>query len=248
VQRVATQARINLSLNTTQRAGDRVLQVRELQKRFGEMTLWEDVTAEVARGERIGIIGPNGSGKTTMLKVLMGAEPQSEGEVKWGANLSIGYYDQRLDMLKPHHTLMEAIQDGRKLTDKAAREALALMLFGNDDLLKTIDMISGGEKARVRLAQLLLDRHNVLVLDEPTNHLDIASREALEGALARFDGTILCVTHDRYFLDRVVERLWILRPPTMLDFGGSYSDWAEKQIEDAKRAKEPAGGGKGRRK
>ena len=170
-----------------------------------------------------------------MLKVLMNAEPSSGGEVKWGANLSIGYYDQRLDMLKPHHTLMEAIQEGRKLTDKAAREALALMLFGNDDLLKTIDMISGGEKARVRLAQLLLDRHNVLVLDEPTNHLDIASREALEGALAQFDGTLLCVSHDRYFLDRVVERLWIVRPPGMLDFGGTYSDWVQKQIDDETR-------------
>ena len=103
-------------------------------------------------------------------------------------------------MLKPHHNLMEAIQEGRRVTDKSAREALALMLFGNDDLPKTIELLSGGEKARVRLAQLLLDKPNVLVLDEPTNHLDIASREALEAALGQFDGTILCVSHDRYFL------------------------------------------------
>ena len=189
VQRVATQQRINLSLNTDQRAGDRVLQVRELHKAVRRTaSSGRTISIEIARGERIGIIGPNGSGKTTLLKVLMDSEPATAGDVKWGANLSIGYYDQRLDMLKPHHTLMDAIQDGRTLTDKAARDVLGLMLFGNDDLPKTIEMLSGGEKARVRLAQLLVDKPNVLVLDEPTNHLDIASREALEAALGTVRG------------------------------------------------------------
>src|SRR5665213_2757265 len=172
VQRVGVQQKINLSLNTTQRAGDRVLQVRELSKAFESVKLWEDVSVEIARGERIGIIGPNGSGKTTMLKVLMSEQPADGGAIKWGANLTIGYYDQRLDMLKAHHTLMDAIHEGRIINDKAVREVLALMLFGNDDLEKRIELLSGGEKARVRLAQLLADRPNVLVLDEPTNHLD----------------------------------------------------------------------------
>ncbi|HXE54121.1 MAG TPA: ABC-F family ATP-binding cassette domain-containing protein [Tepidisphaeraceae bacterium] len=230
VQRVGIQQKINLSLNTSQRAGDRVLQLRELSKSFDHLKLWENFTAEVGRGERIGIIGPNGSGKTTLLKAIMGLEPAG-GEVKWGANLNVAYYDQRLDMLNPRHTLIEAIQDGRRVSDKSAREVLALMLFGNDDLPKHIEMLSGGEKARIRLAQLLMDRPNVLVLDEPTNHLDISSREALESALSGFEGTILCVSHDRYFLNQVVERLWVVSPPDVTDFAGNYSQWLEKQKE-----------------
>jgi ATP-binding cassette subfamily F protein 3 len=243
VQRVATQHSVNLaSLNSTQRAGDRVLQVRELAKAYDGRALWTDIAAEIGRGERVGIIGANGTGKTTMLKVLMGTEEPTKGVVKWGANLNVGYYDQRLDMLNPEHTLMEAIQEGRRISDKSAREVLALMLFRNDDLEKHIDLLSGGEKARVRLAQLLVDRPNVLVLDEPTNHLDIASREALESALSAFEGTILCVSHDRYFLDQVATRLWVLTPPGMVDFDGNYSDWTEKQKADDKRAKQEATG------
>jgi ATP-binding cassette subfamily F protein 3 len=239
VQRVATQHSVNLgNLNSNQRAGDRVLQVRELTKSFGDRTLWNEISAEIARGERVGIIGHNGSGKTTLLKTLMGEQQPTAGVIKWGANLNIGYYDQRLDMLNPKHTLMEAVQEGRRISDKSAREVLALMLFRNDDLEKHIELLSGGEKARVRLAQLLVDRPNVLVLDEPTNHLDIASREALESALAAFEGTLLCVSHDRYFLDQVAQRLWVLTPPTMTDFEGNYSDWTEKQKADEKRAKQ----------
>jgi ATP-binding cassette subfamily F protein 3 len=237
VQRVATQATINLSLKTNLRAGDRVLQVRELSKSYGELTLWDNISLEIARGERVGIIGPNGSGKTTLLKTLMGGEAPDNGVVKWGASLNIGYYDQRLDVLNPRHTLLDAIQTGRNISDKSAREVLALMLFRNDDLPKTIDVLSGGEKARVRIAQLLIDRPNVLVLDEPTNHLDIDSREALESALGQFDGTILCVSHDRYFLDHVVQRLWVIDPPNVTDFDGNYSAWVEKQKAVGTRAK-----------
>jgi ATP-binding cassette subfamily F protein 3 len=248
VRKVDTQQKINLSLSTNQRAGDRVLQVRELSKSFGEHTLWEEISVEIARGERLGIIGHNGSGKTTLLKVLMGTEPASSGVVKWGANLSIAYYDQRLDMLNPKHTLMESIQEGRPVSDKSAREVLALMLFRTDDLPKTIELLSGGEKARVRLAQLLIERPNVLVLDEPTNHLDIASREALENTLSQFEGTILSVSHDRYFLDRTAERLWVITPEGLIDFDGNYSAWTEKQKADEKRAKEEAAAVKGKRR
>jgi ATP-binding cassette subfamily F protein 3 len=248
VRKVETAAKINLSLNTTQRAGDRVLQVRELSKSFGDHALWDDISVEIARGERVGIIGHNGSGKTTLLKVLMGTEPATAGVVKWGANLSIAYYDQRLDMLNPKHNLMESIQEGRAVSDKSAREVLALMLFRTDDLPKTIDLLSGGEKARVRLAQLLIERPNVLVLDEPTNHLDIASREALENTLSEFEGTVLSVSHDRYFLDRTTERLWILTPEGMTDFDGNYTAWTEKQKADEKRAKQEAAATKAKRR
>jgi ATP-binding cassette subfamily F protein 3 len=243
VQRVATQHSVNLgNLTSTQRAGDRVLQLRELTKSFDDRTLWSEISAEIGRGERVGIIGHNGSGKTTMLKLLMGEQQPTAGVIKWGANLNIGYYDQRLDMLNPKHTLMEAVQEGRRISDKSAREVLALMLFRNDDLEKHIELLSGGEKARVRLAQLLVDRPNVLVLDEPTNPLDIASREALESALTAFEGTILCVSHDRYFLDQVATRLWILTPPTLTDFEGNYSEWTAKLKADEKRAKQDMAG------
>jgi len=247
VRRVDVQQKINLSLNTNQRAGDRVLQVRELSKSFDQLTLWQDISVEIARGERVGVIGHNGSGKTTLLKVLMGEEPATAGVVKWGANLKISYYDQRLDMLNPKHNLMEAIQEGRPVSDKSAREVLAMMLFRNDDLPKTIEMLSGGEKARVRLAQLLIDRPNVLVLDEPTNHLDIASREALENTLTEFEGTILTVSHDRYFLDQTAQRLWILTPQGLTDFDGNYSAWTEKQKADERRAKQEASAAKGKK-
>ncbi|HYO10152.1 MAG TPA: ABC-F family ATP-binding cassette domain-containing protein [Tepidisphaeraceae bacterium] len=235
VQQVESQKKIRLSLSTDQRAGDKVLNVRELSKGFENKQLWRDLKFEVGRGERIGIIGPNGSGKTTMLKVLLGREDADAGNVRWGANLNIGYYDQRLDDFDPDTTVFEEVRDGREAFGlQQVRDVLALMLFRGDDIEKPIGMLSGGERARVRLAQLLLDRPNVLVLDEPTNHLDIASCEALEAAMQGYDGTIVCVSHDRYFLDRVVGRLFVLAPPTMVDFAGNYSKWHEKVVADAK--------------
>ncbi|HWE02430.1 MAG TPA: ABC-F family ATP-binding cassette domain-containing protein [Tepidisphaeraceae bacterium] len=250
IRSVGVQQKINLSLNTNQRAGDRVLQVRELSKAFGNRKLWDNVTIDISRGERIGIIGPNGSGKTTLLKVLMDLEPSDAGVVKWGANLNVGYYDQRLDMLKPHHTPMDALHEGRMINDKMCRDVLGLMLFKTEDMEKPMSLLSGGEKSRIRLAQLLVDKPNVLVLDEPTNHLDIASREALESALGGFEGTILCVSHDRYFLDQVVERLWVLNPPGIDDFDGNYSAWVEKlkarEAQSKQAASPPANKGKKR--
>src|SRR5688572_18893733 len=128
---------------------------------------------------------------------------------------------------------MDEVLGDRQVSGQQLRDTLALMLFRNDDAFKRIGMLSGGERARVRLAQLLLDKPNVLVLDEPTNHLDIASREALEGALAGFEGTILCVSHDRYFIDKVIRRMLIVQPPDILSFEGNYSAWQAKQKADA---------------
>jgi ATP-binding cassette subfamily F protein 3 len=230
IEAVQTQHKIRLSLDTDQRAGDLVLTVRELSKAFGPKKLWDDVGFFVKRGERIGIIGPNGSGKTTMLNVLLGQDDADRGTVKWGANLTIGYYDQKLDNFDPDSTVLEeAAADREGVTIKEVRDVLALMLFRGDDIEKPIRLLSGGERARVRIAQLLLDKPNVFLMDEPTNHLDIASREALEGALQDFPGTILCVSHDRYFLDQVSRRLLVLEPPGIKDFEGGYSAWAAKQ-------------------
>ena len=236
VRAVGTQHHIHLSLQTDQRAGDNVLGVEELSKSFGERKLWDNLAFDVKRGERIGIIGPNGSGKTTLLKVLLGEEDADKGELKWGANLNIGYYDQRLDEFDPESTVFEEVLGNRQAKEQELRDVLATMLFRGDDIEKPVGLLSGGERARVRFAQLLLDKPNVLVLDEPTNHLDIASCEALEKTIANFAGTVLCVSHDRYFLDRVVTRMLILQPPGLVDFKGNYSAWAKKLAEDRREA------------
>ncbi len=228
IQAVTTQRNIRLSLDTDQRAGDHVLTVRNLSKAFGEKKLWQEISFGVRRGERIGVMGPNGSGKTTLLRTLLGEIDADDGQIKWGANLNIGYYDQRLDEFNPENSVMEEVAEGRTLKDKELRDLLALMLFRNDDVHKRMEMLSGGERARVRLAQLLADKPNVLLMDEPTNHLDIASREAVENALAQYEGTVFCVSHDRYFLDRVARRLLVLKPPAVVDFDGNYSKWQEK--------------------
>jgi ATP-binding cassette, subfamily F, member 3 len=230
VESVQVQKQIRMSLQTDRRAGDQVLVVRELSKSFGESkNLWHEIGFFVKRGERIGIIGPNGSGKTTMLEVLLGRMKADGGVVKWGANLSLGYYDQKLDDFDPDATAFEVVAADREgVTEKQVHDVLAMMLFTGDDVHKQIHLLSGGERARVRIAQLLLDQPNVMIMDEPTNHLDIASREALETALADFPGTIMCVSHDRYFLNKLTTRMLILDPPKIIDFDGGYGQWVQK--------------------
>jgi ATP-binding cassette subfamily F protein 3 len=233
VEAVTSQHQIRLTLNSDKRAADHVLDVRNLSKSFDEKKLWENVSFHVRRGDRIGVIGPNGSGKTTLLRTLLGEIDANDGQIKWGASLNIGYYDQRLDEFDPENTVLEEMAEGRVgYKDKDLRDTLAMMLFRGEDVHKLMSMLSGGERARVRLAQLLADRPNVLLMDEPTNHLDIASREAVEAALAQFDGTVFCVSHDRYFLDRVVKRLLVLQPPGIIDFPGDYSKWLAKTESD----------------
>jgi ATP-binding cassette subfamily F protein 3 len=234
IQQVGSQKKLHLKISTDQRAGDRVLSVKELSKAYDSKQLWKGLKFEITRGERIGIIGPNGSGKTTLLKVLLGQEDADSGELRWGANLNIGYYDQRQGDLDPELTIYEQVSQGREeLGIQMIRNVLGMMLFSDNDVEKSIALLSGGERARVRLAELLLDKPNVLVLDEPTNHLDIASAEALERAINGFGGTVLCVSHDRYFLDRVAQRLFVLNPPDMVDFSGNFSKWHQKQIANA---------------
>ncbi|HEX8912076.1 MAG TPA: ABC-F family ATP-binding cassette domain-containing protein [Humisphaera sp.] len=246
VAAVETKKTMTIGLGTDQRAGDQVLQIRELSKGFGGRTLWDVEKIDVRRGDRIGIIGPNGSGKTTMLKVLLGDEPADAGTLRWGANLNIGYYDQRLglDEFDPENTVMDEVLGDRQLNEQQLRNALGRLMFSGEDALKKVAVLSGGERARVRLAQLLLDKPNVLVLDEPTNHLDIASCDALEDTLREFPGTILCVSHDRYFLDRVASRLFVIDPPAVDDFDGGYSEWArrhaQRQADEVRRTREAA--------
>ncbi len=244
VKRVAARKRIGLSLETDRRAGDQVLRVRELAKSYGENRLWANVSFSIRRGERVGLIGPNGSGKTTLLRVLLGEQEADAGQIRWGANLKIGYYDQRLDDFDPDNTVIDEVRGGGTMPEQELRDLLAMLLFRGEDVNKPVALLSGGERARVRLAQLLLEKPNVLLMDEPTNHLDIASREALEEALNGFAGTILCVSHDRYFLEKTVGRMLVLRPPHLIDFDGRYSQWMAKQrqqrAKEAQRTQAPA--------
>jgi len=238
IQAVSQERHIKLSINTDQRAGDQVLTVRELSKAYDEKQLWQDIAFHVKRGERIGVIGPNGSGKTTLLEVLLGRRDADAGQVKWGANLNIGYYDQRLDDFNPDNTVIEEVAEDRpEVKEQELRRILGTLLFRGEDVHKPMSVLSGGERARAALAELLLDHPNVLVLDEPTNHLDIASCEALEGALRDFQGTILCVSHDRYFLDQTIGRLLVLQPRGIADVQGNYSAYAAKVRADEEAAR-----------
>ena len=238
---VATTSKIKLTIDTEQRSGDQVLQVRELSKRFGDRKLWDDVGFYVKRGERIGIIGANGTGKTTLMEVLLGRSDADAGHVKWGANLTLGYYDQKLDQFDPEETVFDEVAADREgVTEKDVRDVLAMMLFKQDDADKQIKLLSGGERARVRLAQLLLDKPNVFLLDEPTNHLDVDSCTALETTLAQFPGTVMCVSHDRYFLDKVATRLLVIENAGITDFEGGYTAWQQKVQQQKADAAKPA--------
>ena len=227
---------VHIAFTAPERAGDRLLSVHDLSKSYGPSPLWDGLTFEMTRGERVGIIGPNGSGKTTLLETLVGKRQADRGTVRWGSSITIGYYDQTLAGLNEQHTAVEEVAAGRKLHPQVIRDMLGALLLSGDQADKPISVLSGGERARVRLAQLLLDKPNVLVMDEPTNHLDIAACEALERTLADFPGTILCVSHDRYFLNKIATRLLVLRPPSIVDFDGNYSAWHDRCVAEAAAA------------
>ena len=195
---------MSVKFNNNNRAGDQLLRVEGLAKSFGGLKVWSDITFNVKPGERIGVIGPNGSGKTTLLKSLLGEMPVDGGEVRWGTNLEIGYYDQRLDEFDPENTILEECHDGMT-PERKVRDVLGSLLFTGDTVdNKRMGDLSGGERARVALAQLMLEKPNVILLDEPTNHLDVQSAAALENTLTNFEGTLLIVSHDRYFLSQIV--------------------------------------------
>ncbi|MGB8509654.1 MAG: ABC-F family ATP-binding cassette domain-containing protein [Pyrinomonadaceae bacterium] len=199
-------------LHKVERAGTHVLTVAEASVGYPDLLLARDITFTLKRGEALGVIGPNGSGKTTFVKTVLGKLPPLEGEVRWGTNVQAGYYAQQLDDLDDRN---EIIMELRRVAPASAtagelRTFLAKFLFTGDDVYKHVRDLSGGEKGRLALAKLIYSRVNVLVLDEPTNHLDIPSREALEEALDAYDGTIITISHDRYFLDRIATQILAL--------------------------------------
>ncbi len=211
-------------------SGNVVLTTENLSKGFSETKLFEDLNLEIRKGERVAVIGPNGTGKTTLLKIINGIIPADSGTLKLGANVNIGYYDQEQHVLSDEKTLFEEIQDTHPDMDNTSvRNVLAAFLFTNDDVFKKIGDLSGGEKGRVSLAKLMLSKANFLILDEPTNHLDVTSKEILENALNSYTGTVLFVSHDRYFINSVATRVIALHDNKFIDFVGNYDYYLEKK-------------------
>ncbi len=210
-------------------SGTDVLTVRDLGKSFGSLHLFSHVDFDVKRGERVAIIGDNGTGKTTILKIINGLTEPDTGEIILGSRVHIGYYDQDHQVLHTEKTLFEEISDAYPgMTNTQIRNTLAAFLFTGDDVFKRIGDLSGGERGRVSLAKLMLSEANFLILDEPTNHLDITSKEILENALSHYGGTILYVSHDRYFINRTATRILDLTNNQLLNYIGNYDYYLEK--------------------
>lgn len=227
-----TQARTDMKLKLTphKTSGNDVLAVQGLSKSFGHLTLFENIDFEVKRGEHVAIIGDNGTGKTTLLKILNGLLPADRGSFVLGTNVEIGYYDQEHHVLHSEKTLFEEISDDYPyLTNTEIRNVLAAFLFTGDDVFKRISDLSGGERGRVSLAKLMLSNANFLILDEPTNHLDIMSKEILEDALNGYEGTVLYVSHDRYFINKTAHRILDLTARRFVNYIGNYDYYLEKK-------------------
>ena len=217
-------------------SGKDVLTVEGLEKSFGSMTLFRDLCFEIKKGEHVALIGSNGTGKSTLLKILNGVIPADRGSFTLGANVTIGYYDQEMHVLNMDKTIFDEISDDYpELTNTKIRTALAAFLFTGEDVLKYIRDLSGGERARVSLCKLMLSSANFIILDEPTNHLDIESREILETALNSYTGTLLYVSHDRYFINRTAGRILDLTHRQLLNYIGNYDYYLEKKetVENA---------------
>lgn len=211
-------------------SGNDVLTVRRLGKAFPQNRLFENVNFEIKRGERVAIIGGNGTGKTTILKMLNGILEPDEGEIALGSKVHIGYYDQEHQVLNMEKNLFDELQDTYpSMNNTQIRNILAAFLFTGDDVFKRVKDLSGGERGRVSLAKLMLSEANFLILDEPTNHLDITSKEILEDALVNYTGTILYVSHDRYFINKTATRILDLTNQTLINYIGNYDYYLEKK-------------------
>lgn len=227
-----TEVKSDMRLTLTPRieSGNDVLTVRGLAKAFGEQRLFEQVDFEIKRGEHVAVIGDNGTGKTTLLKILNGLIPADRGSFVLGANVEIGYYDQEHHVLHPEKTLFDEISDEYPFLDNTQiRNVLAAFLFVGEDVFKRIGDLSGGERGRMSLAKLMLSNCNFLILDEPTNHLDILSKEILEDALNRYRGTVLYVSHDRYFINKTASRILELQDRQFYNYIGNYDYYLEKK-------------------
>ena len=244
---------IRMQFSEASASGNNVLEVRGLSMRFGERKLFEELSFLVKRQERVLIVGPNGCGKSTLIKLLLGRLAPTSGVIETGYHVEIGYYDQENQNLTPENTVLDELWNAYpQKTETEIRNTLGLFRFTGEDVFKTVSVLSGGERARLTLAKLILSRMNLLILDEPTNHLDIDSREALEQALEKFDGTVIAVSHDRYLIERLATRILEIKPGhpfhgDLLDYrvdreGNAYTEF--KTYKNARLAEaSPAEGG-----
>ena len=229
---------MSLSFTAAVRSGDEVLQADRLCARFDGVCLYDNISLDIRRGERVFVVGPNGCGKTTLLRQIA-----NKTDVRYGTGVSVGYFDQHQRDLDLNKTVFEQLRDGYPyLGDTALRSALALFLFKGDEVFKKIETLSGGERARVALCRLMLAQNNLLLLDEPTNHLDLESREVLEEALDGYDGTIVCVSHDRYLINRLATSVMYFENGTVKRVDGNYDSYlevrtvAEKPVAEEKES------------
>lgn len=222
---------VKISFETQIKSGNDILHIENLSKSYGDMTLFENVEMDIKRGEKIALIGDNGRGKTTLFKIIMDEIQSNSGTKYIGKNVFIGYYDQEQSDLNECNTVLDEIWDEfPEMTTTEVRNALAAFLFTGDDVFKEISKLSGGEKCKVNLLKLMLSKSNLLLLDEPTNHLDIMSREALEDALLNYDGTVLVISHDRYFLNKVIGKIYELNIDGIKEYLGNYDYYIHKKI------------------
>ena len=237
---------IHFSFKTDVRTGDEVVNVYELSKSFPDKKLFRSFNLSVFREDRVFLLGPNGCGKSTFLKILNKEVNADSGSFRFGSNVKIGYFDQNIDRLDSEKTVLDEVWDMyRYLTETEIRSALAMFLFCGDDVYKKVSLLSGGERAKISLLKIMLSRPNFLILDEPTNHLDITSREVLENALSDFDGTMLVVSHDRYFINKLANKTVYLTHDGAVNIDGNYDNYlqyrenmavAEEKTEEKKPA------------
>lgn len=229
---------IKFQFKASQRGGNDVLEAEELALSFGDHKLFKNVNLDIKRGEKVFLIGPNGCGKTSLLKVLLHIYKQTFGDFRFGANIDIGYYDQAQGNLDESKTVIDEIWDLHPyMTQTQVRSALAVFFFKGEDVYKPVKGLSGGERARVLLLKLMLSKANLLILDEPTNHLDIGSCEALENALLGYDGTLFVVSHDRYLINKLADKIYYLTPSGTTLYLGNYDAYLEaRQKQEAAKA------------
>ena len=213
--------------------GDEVLTIKGLTKGFGGRTLFSGLGLEVAGGERVALIGDNGSGKTTLLKMILGEEVPDSGRVRMGPTVKVGYLPQHVHFDHPERSLVDTLIYAQDCTAQSARNRLAAFKFRGEDVFKPVSALSGGEQSRLRLCMLMDEKINLLVLDEPTNHLDIQSREWIEEAVEEYEGNLLFVSHDRYFIDRFASRIWLLENGQITDFRGTYQEFQAARARGA---------------
>ena len=233
VEKPVSEQKVRFSFGARRRSGDDVLMVKNLEKSFGSRTLFSGLNLHLRAGDRVAVIGQNGVGKSTLLNLICGLQKPDSGQILFGSNVDVGYYDQQQSSLHPEKDIMSEVWDDFPWMEPGdVRAVLALFLFTGEEVFKRISTLSGGERGRVALAKLMLKKDNLLLLDEPTNHLDMDSREVLEDALNDYEGTLLTVSHDRYFINRVANRVLEMTPQGAKDYLGNYDVYLDKKRQE----------------